>query len=192
MTSEAPSTPEPAVTMCARHQDVETELRCGRCDTLICPRCLVFTPGGTRCPDCAMLRRPVMYELQPMHYLRAAGAALVVSLGLGVAGLILLPLVRGIPFLGLMLAVAAGAGAGSLMAGAVTWATNGKRGLALQVIAGLGLVAAWVLPLVLLRVLVGGAVTPQILLSAFATAPRDLLGLFAAIVSVVVASQRLR
>lgn len=178
MTSDAPATTEPAMTRCARHSDVETELRCGRCETLICPRCLVFTPGGTRCRDCAMLRRPVMYELQPIHYLRAAGVAIPVGLGLAIAGLILLPLVRGIPFLGLILALAAGAGAGSLMAGAVTWATNGKRGLALQVIAGIALAAAWVAPFALL--------------GALAAAPRDLLGLFATLVAVVIASQRLR
>jgi hypothetical protein len=192
MTSGATQTPEPIVTRCARHPDVETELRCGRCETLICPRCLVFTPGGTRCPDCAMLRRPVMYELQPVHYVRAAGTALAVSFGLAVAGLLLLPLVRGVPFLGLMLAIALGAGAGSVMAAAVTWATNGKRGLAMQAIAGIGLLAAWALPFVLLPVLLNGAITPQALLGALAAAPRDLLGLLAAVVAVVVASQRLR
>lgn len=192
MTADATSTPEPIATRCARHPEVETELRCGRCETLICPRCLVFTPGGTRCPDCAMLRRPVMYELQPMHYVRAAGAALVVSLVLGVAGLIVLPLVRGIPFLGLMLAVGIGAGAGSLMAAALTWATNGKRGLGMQVIAGIALVASWVLPLLLLRVVLAQVVTAQVLLSALAGAPRDLMGLFAAVIAVVVAAQRLR
>jgi hypothetical protein len=179
MTTDAPSTsPEPEVTMCPRHPDVETALRCGRCDTLICPRCLVFTPGGTRCPDCAMLRRPVMYELEATHYTRAAAAAVGVAIGLAVAGMLLLPLTRAIPFFGLMLALAAGAGAGSLMAGALTWATNGKRGLALQVIAGLGLVAAWVAPLALF--------------GALAAAPRDMFGLFATLVAVVIAWQRLR
>ena len=37
---------------CARHPSVETTLRCGRCETPICPRCLVHTPVGARCPDC--------------------------------------------------------------------------------------------------------------------------------------------
>src|SRR5262245_863607 len=134
MTTEPPpSTTESEVTMCARHPDVETALRCGRCDTPICPRCMVFTPGGTRCPDCAMLRRPIMYELEPMHYVRAAAAAAVVAAGLAVAGLLLLPLTR-IPFVGFMLALAMGAGAGSAMAAALTWATRGKRGLAMQLI----------------------------------------------------------
>lgn len=178
MTSKPPPAAESDVTMCSRHPDVETALRCGRCDTPICPKCMVFTPGGIRCPDCAMLRRPVMYELQPAHYLRAAAAAAAVAAGLAVAGLLLLPLARAIPFFGFMLALAMGAGAGSLMAAALTWATRGKRGLAMQVIAGSGLLAAWVGPL--------------IALGALSAAPRDLLGLFATLVAVIIASQRLR
>lgn len=38
---------------CARHPQTETGLRCGRCDTPICPRCMVHASIGIRCPDCA-------------------------------------------------------------------------------------------------------------------------------------------
>ncbi|HEX2914551.1 MAG TPA: B-box zinc finger protein [Chloroflexia bacterium] len=41
------------VVYCARHPEVETGLRCGRCDTPICPRCMVHADVGIRCPDCA-------------------------------------------------------------------------------------------------------------------------------------------
>ncbi|MBN9389452.1 MAG: hypothetical protein J0I20_15595 [Chloroflexi bacterium] len=44
---------EPVVTYCARHPNVETLLRCGRCNTPICPRCMVHSGVGIRCPDCA-------------------------------------------------------------------------------------------------------------------------------------------
>jgi hypothetical protein len=40
-------------TFCSRHPKVETGLKCGRCGTPICPRCMVYTPVGIRCPDCA-------------------------------------------------------------------------------------------------------------------------------------------
>ncbi len=59
MTSPVPSSDAP--TMCARHPDVETGLACGRCGTPICPRCLVYTAAGTRCPDCG--RAPTL----PIH-----------------------------------------------------------------------------------------------------------------------------
>ena len=43
---------EPKV-YCARHPQNETGLRCGRCDTPICPRCMVHAGVGIRCPECA-------------------------------------------------------------------------------------------------------------------------------------------
>ncbi len=41
------------VVYCARHPQIETGLRCGRCDTPICPRCMIHGAVGIRCPDCA-------------------------------------------------------------------------------------------------------------------------------------------
>ena len=38
---------------CAKHTKVVTRLRCGRCETPICPRCTVPTPAGMRCRACA-------------------------------------------------------------------------------------------------------------------------------------------
>ncbi len=43
----------PAEVACPRHPAVTTGLRCARCGTPICPRCLVQAPVGARCPDCA-------------------------------------------------------------------------------------------------------------------------------------------
>ena len=121
-------------TYCQRHPDVESELRCGRCETLICPRCLVYTPAGVRCPECAQLRRPPMYELSASHILRATGAAFGLALAIGVASAILLPSFGGGFFLFIIGAVAGSALASAIVA-AVTWATNGKRGVAMQAVA---------------------------------------------------------
>lgn len=60
---------------CARHPDVETPLRCGRCETPICPRCLVQTPVGARCRDCAGVKRIPTYNLSPTYLLRGLAAA---------------------------------------------------------------------------------------------------------------------
>lgn len=176
MTVEPASTaPEPVV-YCARHPSVETALRCGRCDTPICPNCLVYTPGGTRCPDCARLRRPVMYELAPLDYAKAIGATLVVAIGLGVAGAILLRPGGGLPF-GFFLAILIGAGAGAAMAEAITRITRGKRGRAMQLVAAGGLVAAW-----LLRLALAGALAFML---------GDVLGGIALAASIAAAWQRL-
>jgi hypothetical protein len=163
---------------CYQHPDVETELRCGRCERPICVRCLVHTPGGIRCRECARLRRPVMYELSPSHYARAGGTALLGAVVLGLAAAVVLPLGRSIPFLGLMIGLLVGAAAGTGMAEALTRATNGKRGLTLQLAAGAGLGMALLIYLVLTDSLI-----PLRL---------DLIGLVAAIVGIVAAAQRLR
>jgi hypothetical protein len=44
---------------CTKHNKVVTRLRCGRCDTPYCDRCLIFGPTGTRCRACARHRTPI-------------------------------------------------------------------------------------------------------------------------------------
>ncbi len=165
-------------TYCAQHPNTETELRCGRCDKLICARCLVFTPGGTRCRDCAQLRRPVMYELAPKHYVLAIATSAVLAVALGLAGALVLSFVRAFGFFALIVAALVGAGAGGLMAEAITRVTRSKRGVPMQAIAAAGLVGAWVVRLMLY----GG----------FEAARGDLIGIFAAAVAIAAAWQRLR
>lgn len=139
--------PEPAV-YCARHPQVETGLECGRCGTPICPRCMVHTPGGIRCPDCAKLRRPPMYELAPLDYAKALGVGLVLAAGLGLIGAFLIP-VRGFGGLFLLLALFVGSAVGGLVAESIRRVTRGKRGPAMQGIAAGTLVAALAVRLVL-------------------------------------------
>ncbi len=149
MTSTPAATPTPEeLTYCQRHPAVESVLRCGRCDAFICPRCLVYTPAGTRCPDCAQLRRPPMYELSTSHYLRAAGVAVAMALLFGVVGAFLLPVGRG-GFLFLTLAVVGGSALGGLVAEVLQRATGYKRGPVMQGAAAATLVLADVIRLTL-------------------------------------------
>lgn len=164
---------------CARHPDFETALACGRCETPICPRCLVYTPGGTRCPDCAQLRRPPMYELAAADYARAVGVAAVVAAPLGFAGALLFPPSPAIGLFSLLFALLAGSGTGSLVAAAITRATRGKRGTPMQAIAAGAIVLAAVLRLVL-----AGAPWDLLL--------RDIAGALLVVIAVSVASSRLR
>jgi hypothetical protein len=114
----------PLVVQCKAHPEVETALRCGRCDTPICPRCLVMTPVGARCRDCAQLRKSPIYDVRPMHYLRAIGAGLAVA----AVGTYVIAFVPFFQFFALLLL---GAGVGE----AVTKAANRKRGTGLAVVA---------------------------------------------------------
>src|SRR6478672_1827075 len=82
---------------CATDPSVETFLRCGRCEKPICPRCMIQTPVGARCRQCAQLRKLPMFELRPLDYLKAIGAALGASIACGVVLALVLQMV---PFLG--------------------------------------------------------------------------------------------
>ncbi|MBA3727220.1 MAG: hypothetical protein H0W86_12465 [Armatimonadetes bacterium] len=51
-------------TYCDKHNDVETALRCSRCEARICPSCAVLTPVGYRCRKCG-LERSATHSLSP-------------------------------------------------------------------------------------------------------------------------------
>ena len=131
---------------CVSHRGVETYLRCGKCGEPICARCVVLTPVGARCRRCANPRRLPTFEVPPTFYLRATAAAL----GVAVVGGVLAGLLRGVvPLAGLLLPLALG----YLVGEAVSLSVNRKRGTGLKVIAGTGVVAAFVVPQILLAFL---------------------------------------
>jgi hypothetical protein len=126
---------------CAAHPDTETELRCSRCGTPICPRCLVQTPVGARCRSCARVQRSPTYRLDPRFAARGALVALALAgvVG-GVCGYLLPHLLRQLGYLALF----AGAGYGWLAARAVSGATNGRRGRLLQACAAVSGVLVYI------------------------------------------------
>ena len=91
---------------CATHPNVETNLSCGKCDRPICPKCLVQTPVGARCRQCARLYKLPTYRVSTIYYLRAGGTALGMAV---VCGIIWGLLTAIIPFFFLNLLIAAGA-----------------------------------------------------------------------------------
>ncbi len=68
---------------CPRHPRISTRLRCSKCGTPICPRCMVETPVGYRCPTCAGLSSRVWSDLPGSLLVRAAVAGLLVALVVG-------------------------------------------------------------------------------------------------------------
>lgn len=60
-----------------------TRLRCSRCGKPICPRCMVGSPVGYRCPECARGPRPAIYDPSTSGLVKAAAVGFVVSAGLG-------------------------------------------------------------------------------------------------------------
>ena len=94
--------------VCSRHPKRETALRCGKCGEFICTRCIVQTPVGARCRDCAQLRRLPQFDVSIWLLARSSAGGLAASaIGWYVVGFI--------PYLRFFLAIFVGAAVGQVM-----------------------------------------------------------------------------
>jgi hypothetical protein len=144
MTTQAqPEAQEPQSEHCPRDPEVETNLRCGKCGSFICPRCLVQTPVGARCPDCAKLKKNPAFDPSRTDM----GSAVLASWGSGVAigaafGALAYALARSLPGLGVQgieIIVLAGLGGCGWAVGEVTYrAAKFKRSRGLVWVAATG------------------------------------------------------
>jgi hypothetical protein len=134
---------------CATHPNVETELSCGRCGKAICPRCMVHTPVGARCRDCAQVRRLPTYNVGRGTIVRAVGAAIATGAACGVVWWLFALLAYQ---LGLFFVLLGGFAIGYAVGEAVALATNRRRGPPLQAAAVGGVVLAYLVRSTLLIV----------------------------------------
>jgi hypothetical protein len=137
-------------TRCARHPDVETNLRCGKCGTPICPRCMVESPVGARCPDCAKLTKIPTYRVSSSHYTKAILAGLVSAV---VTGTVWGIIESYLPFRFFSLIIAAGIG--YLIGETISRSVNRKRGTTLAVIGVLSVVISFVVTYLVDYIMVG-------------------------------------
>lgn len=93
--------------VCVNHPQIETSLRCNRCERPICSKCAVLTPTGYRCKDCINNQQKTFDTAIGRDYV--VGFALAGFLGF-IGSLIVLFLPIGI--LTVLLAPAIGAGIG--------------------------------------------------------------------------------
>jgi hypothetical protein len=125
---------------CTYHPDVETELRCGKCGTPICPKCLVQTPVGARCPDCARLYKLPTFRVTAQYYLRAISVAVGMAFACAVAWWAIREVMPSF-YLNFLLAGGFGFAIGEL----VSISVNRKRGRGLAIIAGTALAVSYVI-----------------------------------------------
>ncbi len=121
---------------CAVHPDTETSLSCSKCGQPICPKCLIQTPVGARCPKCANVRKLPVYEVSATSYLKAIGA----GLGTGAALGAIWPFIPFGGFFSFLIALGIGYSIGEV----ISLSVNRKQGRGLQVIAGISMVASYV------------------------------------------------
>lgn len=137
MTADPAPAPHSEDVFCTRHPSVETALRCSRCETPICPKCLVPTPVGARCPDCAQVRRIPTYNMQSGAIMRAAAAAIGAGISVGFAWAFFNVITY--IFFGVLAGLAIGYAIGEI----VSLATNRRAGPPLQAIAAGGVLIAY-------------------------------------------------
>jgi hypothetical protein len=113
---------------CARHPNVETYVRCGKCETPVCPDCSVMGPAGIRCRDCASLRSSPLYQVPPGLML----LGLLTGLAVGVGGGYLLVAASEIAFFLLWGGLLYGAAVGEV----VLRVTGRKRGIKVEITSG--------------------------------------------------------
>jgi hypothetical protein len=79
---------------CSFHRGVETEVRCTECERYVCPKDMVETPVGYKCPICARPARSQYVVVKPGQLLRAS----IVGGAVGIFGGVVLAFV---PILGI-------------------------------------------------------------------------------------------
>lgn len=72
-------TSQPTTLYCANHPDVETTLRCNRCEKPICTKCAVLTPTGYRCRECVRAQQKTFDTAEWYDYAFAIPVALVLA-----------------------------------------------------------------------------------------------------------------
>lgn len=120
--------------VCVNHPKRETAVRCSKCGRPICTSCMIQTPVGMRCRQCAGLRKLPQYQVGPGLLVRSGLAGLVVSaLAWLAAGVI--------PYLRFFLAIFVGFAVGEVMSRAAR-----RRGNhVLEAVAVVAVVAGWVI-----------------------------------------------
>ena len=170
--------PDYQVHYCFTHPDVETGLSCTRCEKYICPRCMVQSPVGARCGECAQVRRLPTFDVTPLYYLRASAAGVGVAVAAGVIWGLLRIALGGF---GLLPGII-GIGVGYLIGEAISRSVNQKRGTGLAWTAGTSVALAFVISGLVWE----GAPGLRFLLS------RGIFGLLSLGIAVFVAVKRVR
>ncbi len=124
---------------CANHSEVETRVSCNKCGKMICFRCMVPTPVGFRCRDCAKVRPNPLTQVPAEAYAKVTGAA---ALG-ALAGAFAWCFAKSTDLFGFFSVIIA-LGIGYALGALVSHASNRKQATSMGVIAGVATGAAYV------------------------------------------------
>lgn len=114
---------------CARHPHVETVITCASCGTPICPKCMVVTPVGMKCPNCGRNGNAQLFQIPPGRLVLTGITALTSGIGAGF-----------IASIGFILILIVAASYGYFVGNIIFRASGMKRGSNLEILAGAGIV----------------------------------------------------
>jgi len=106
---------------------VPTGLTCATCGTPICPKCMVVTPVGMKCPNCGRGKGSALFQVRPERFALAGITALAfgaISTIIGFVG-----------FFAYFIAIPYGYFAGTT----IMKAAGMKRGLKVEILTGVGM-----------------------------------------------------
>ena len=126
-------------TYCPKHKDTLTSLNCGKCNEVVCAKCLIHTPVGVRCARCGQGRPSPTYDVSKKFLSLATGVSICLGVTGGIGLVVLKALGFGSPYFSILTFI----GLGYLIAECVRVSTNRKRGRALQYIAASGSVLSF-------------------------------------------------
>ena len=136
------------INYCTKHPNKQTNLRCNRCNELICPRCMVASPVGIRCLNCGKSTPLPTKSLTSYDLVKAIATS--ITLGLLAGFIFLLVIIQKLPFT-LITVLASMALWGYILGQVISLVTGKKRGLSLQIIGIVGIVMSF-FPMVLFQI----------------------------------------
>lgn len=140
------------LSFCYRHPNVETGLRCNRCNRPICPKCAQRTPVGFRCPECIREQENKFYSGTNLDYI--IGGAIAFPLSLAAVSLITY-ILGSFGFFTILIGFFAIPAIAGFIAEAVRWGVQKRRSRYLGHVAAGGLILA-TLPVALFMLLSWG------------------------------------
>lgn len=160
MTTSVPTQPaeQPAgeVLHCANHPDVETYLRCNKCNKPICLKCAELTEVGYRCKECIREQQNVFYNALESDNLIAFGVAAVITLVAWPLAVLLLGFAsRLFWIISWIIAAFVGSAAGAALAQIIRRSVGRRRGRYIRHFTLAGIIVGLLLSIVLTPFLLG-------------------------------------
>ncbi len=113
---------------------IETELRCQKCNNLICYECITETPVGYRCKECVSFNVPPMYKMPILLIISSLIISILSGIIIGIMIAILIPVSSMFSLFTLASAAFIALLASYIIFAILNYVTNGKRGKKIQVI----------------------------------------------------------